>query len=135
MATFSKAERLCSRSVIDNLYLTGNRLMVFPLSVHWKEQPVADQPATLQVLLSAPKKKLHHAVDRNRTKRILRECWRCRKQPLIDLLQQQGRAMVVGIHFVDSHVATTPHLQRSFDKLIEKLLVLWSPDANQEEQP
>ncbi len=135
MATFSKAERLCSRSVIDNLYLTGNRLMVNPNSVHWKERPETDKSDTLQVLLSAPKKKLHHAVDRNRTKRILRECWRCRKQTLIDLLQQQGRAMVVGIHFVDSHVATTPHLQRSFDKLTEKLVALWSTDANQEDQP
>ncbi|MBQ7062797.1 MAG: ribonuclease P protein component [Bacteroidales bacterium] len=132
MATFSKAERLCSRSVIDKLYLSGNRLMVYPLSVHWMERPPSETAARLQVLLAAPKKKLHHAVDRNRTKRILRECWRSHKEPLVELLQQQGRAMAVGINYVDNHVATTPLVLRSFDKLSEKLAALWAPQTDTE---
>lgn len=132
MATFSKAERLCSRSVIDKLYLSGNRLMVYPLSVHWMERPPSEVEASLQVLLAAPKKKLHHAVDRNRTKRILRECWRSHKDPLVELLQQQGRAMAVGIHYVDSQVATTQMVLHSFEKLSEKLATLWAPQTDTE---
>lgn len=132
MATFCKAERLCSRSVIDRLYADGKKLMVYPLSVHWMERPCAESEVPLQVLLVAPKKRLHHAVDRNRTKRIMRECWRQRKQPLIELLEQQRRGMVVGIHYVDNRVGDTPHLSRSFDKVAEKLSVLWSAVAKDE---
>ena len=45
----------------------------------------------VKVLLSVPKRKLRHAVDRNRAKRQLREAYRLNKTALLEALpQKQG---------------------------------------------
>ncbi len=64
--TFGKEERLCSRRLIDQLYTDGHRLMAFPYSVQWMvvDGDMVAQP-TCQVMIVAPKRKFHHAVDRN----------------------------------------------------------------------
>ena len=89
MYTFRKDERLCNKKIIGDLYASDNRLLVYPLSVHWL---ITEQkhPCRLQVLIVAPKKKLHHAVDRNRTKRLMRECYRHRKHLLLETLEQKN---------------------------------------------
>ncbi len=92
MYTFRKDERLCNKKIIGDLYASDNRLLVYPLSVHWL---ITEQkhPCRLQVLIVAPKKKLHHAVDRNRTKRLMRECYRHRKHLLLETLEQKNLSM------------------------------------------
>ena len=86
--TFGKEERLCSQKLIDQLYSDGRRLMAFPYSVMWREEPSLEVPC--QVLIVAPKRRFHHAVDRNHAKRITRECYRLLKPQLYSALQHRG---------------------------------------------
>ena len=122
MYTFKKKERLCSKKTIGDLYASKTKMLAFPLSVHWIMVQPETQPCRLQVLFVAPKKKLHHAVDRNRTKRLMRECYRTRKHLLLEQLEQRNLAMVLGINYIHTTPPDFNHLQRVFDRLIDNLL-------------
>ena len=71
-----------------------------------------------QVLIVAPKRKLHHAVDRNRIKRLTRECYRLRKQPLIDLLRGQQKTLVLSLVYIHNEVQSFEYLGQRMDKLV-----------------
>lgn len=118
-ATFPKTEHLCSRRLINRLYAEGRRLMVFPYSVLWLEEPSLNVPC--QVLIVAPKRKLHHAVDRNRIKRLTRECYRLHKQQLIPILQQRGIAITLAVTYIHNELMTYDQLYHKFDKLVALL--------------
>ena len=85
---FSKQERIVSQKLIDELFTSGqsHSLTAFPLRAVYlvrdgQCQPSA-APQTVQLLLTVPKRRFKHAVDRNRVKRQLREAYRKNKQLL-----------------------------------------------------
>lgn len=116
--TFGKEERLCSRKLIDRLYAEGHRLMAFPFSVQWI---ATDGPAPCQVMIVAPKRRFHHAVDRNRVRRLTRECWRRRKPALYDFLQQHNLCIALSLVYVHNEIMTYEQLSRKADKLMAAL--------------
>ncbi len=117
--TFNKTERLCNKRLIGELYASSKRVMAFPLSVHWMEVETLTSP--LQVVIVAPKKKLHHAVARNRAKRLMRECYRLRKGTLTEILTMQGKHWIVSINYIHSELMNYAQLSKAFDKLFERL--------------
>lgn len=79
--TFPKSERLCSRKAIEALFAGGNRsFSAFPLRVVYRAVP----DSVTQVLVSVSKRHFKHAVDRNRTKRQIREAWRLNRDILLE---------------------------------------------------
>lgn len=116
--TFGKEERLCSRKLIDRLYAEGHRLMAYPFSVQWI---ATDGPAPCQVMIVAPKRRFHHAVDRNRVRRLTRECWRRRKPALYDFLQQHNLCIALSLVYVHNEIMTYEQLSRKADKLMAAL--------------
>ena len=83
--TFRKRERMVSQRLIDDLFAGGSSRSVaaFPLRAVYKLRERNDHDEPLQMLISVPKKHFHHAVDRNRVKRQVREAWRHHKQLLV----------------------------------------------------
>lgn len=116
--TFGKEERLCSRKLLDRLYAEGHRLMAYPFSVQWI---ATDGPAPCQVMIVAPKRRFHHAVDRNRVRRLTRECWRRRKPALYDFLQQHNLCIALSLVYVHNEIMTYEQLSRKADKLMAAL--------------
>lgn len=116
--TFGKEERLCSRKLIDRLYAEGHRLMAYPFSVQWI---ATDGPAPCQVMIVAPKRRFHNAVDRNRVRRLTRECWRRRKPALYDFLQQHNLCIALSLVYVHNEIMTYEQLSRKADKLMAAL--------------
>lgn len=117
--TFGKGERLCSRRLIEALYADGHRLMAFPYSVQWRVEPL---PVPCQVMIVAPKRKFRHAVDRNRVKRLTRECWRMRKQRLYRHLAERGFGITLALVYVHNEIFDYEPLGRKMDKLVEALV-------------
>jgi len=92
---FPKTERLCSRKDIKALFAGGNRsFTAFPLRLVFK---ASDNEATSQVLISVSKRHFKYAVDRNRTKRQIREGWRLNR----DILPQHPTLHIAFIWLSD----------------------------------
>lgn len=113
---FPKAEHLCSRRLIERLYAEGQRLRVYPYIIQWLEEPTLEVPC--QVLIVAPKRKLHHAVDRNRIKRLMRECYRLHKERLYQLLQASGKRITLSLVYTHDGLMTYEQLYHKFDKVV-----------------
>lgn len=121
--TFSKSERLCGSKQIDRLFSEGNRqISVFPVRLVWL---LADDIEGVQILISAPKRNFHHAVDRNRIKRQIREFYRTQSAPLKDAVAARGKGLALAFLFNDTRLWDTgdlaARLQSSMDKLMETL--------------
>lgn len=136
MYTFCKQERLCSQKRIDALFQSGHRIMVFPYSIHWQVCPNGTLPEGVpaQVLIATSKRKFHHAVDRNRVKRLTRECYRLHKPALYQFLTTQNINLILSINYIHTSSLDFHTLNHKFDKitdvLIEKIGHLQSnPDA------
>ncbi|MCR5066074.1 MAG: ribonuclease P protein component [Bacteroidales bacterium] len=118
---FSKSEKLCSKMLIEKLYSSPNRELFFPLSIRWCFIDASESTEPVQVLIVAPKRKLHHAVDRNRTKRIIRECYRLNKKPLVDAIKQKDLHIVLSLNYIHTHTPNFHKLEASMVKLVTKL--------------
>lgn len=114
--TFRKEERLCSHQLMDRLYAEGHKLMAFPYSVQWM---VVDGPC--QVMIVAPKRRFHHAVDRNRVRRLTRECYRLRKEQFYSFLAEQNISIALSLVYVHSDIMTYEQLGHKMDKLLAAL--------------
>jgi ribonuclease P protein component len=124
--TFPKSERLVSQKLIDQLFTGGkNRsLSEFPLRLVYslRQRQEGDEP--VQLLISVPKKHFHHAVDRNRVKRQLREAFRHCRQPLFTALPPDRSLLVALLWLSDRHYDTAPvfvSVDNLFDRLVQQL--------------
>ena len=82
--TFRKKERIVSNLLIETLFEKGNSqsLAAYPLRAVFLKKERQQGHAPVQILISVPKKRFKHAVDRNRVKRQIREAYRLHKQLL-----------------------------------------------------
>lgn len=108
--TFRKRERLVSLRLIDDLFGGGSSRSVaaFPLRAIFKVRVREDHAAApVQLLISVPKKHFHHAVDRNRVKRQIREAWRLHKQLLVEAIAPDKQLLVAFVWQSNQHLATS----------------------------
>ncbi|SFE25313.1 ribonuclease P protein component [Chitinophaga sp. CF118] len=66
-------------------------------------------------------KRFPHAVDRNRVKRLTRECWRLQKQSFYDHLAQHSCQLAVFFIYTDKKIAPFATLQDKISVILKKL--------------
>ena len=106
--TFSKEERIVSNLLIETLFEKGNSqsLTAFPLRAVFLKTEQHEGCAPVQLLISVPKKRFKHAVDRNRVKRQVREAYRKHKSLLSDTVAEGQMLLIAVIWLTDKHFAT-----------------------------
>lgn len=94
MQTFSKAERLCSKILIENLFKNGRLFNSSPFKFVWLTAPESNVP--VKTVMSVPKRLFKRSVDRNRLKRRMREAYRKNKNHLYDsLVEKKIHLMII----------------------------------------
>lgn len=84
--TYPKSEKLKSQKKIELLFSEGKSVAVYPLRLVYV--PIDNtEKADIQIGVSASKKYLKKATERNRIKRLLREAYRLNKTLLWNDLQ------------------------------------------------
>jgi ribonuclease P protein component len=121
--TFTKAERLCSQKLIDQLFAGGNAsIAAFPLRAIYRLSLREETDAVpVAVLMSVPKKRLHHAVDRNRMKRQMREAYRHNKQSLWERLEAKGKRMEIAFICISDEPCESSRVTASMQKILRRI--------------
>ena len=111
---FRKRERLVSLRLIDELFGGGHSRSVaaFPLRAVFMLRPRGAHDEPLQMLISVPKKYFHHAVDRNRVKRQVREAWRLHKSLLAEALASDKQLLIAFVWTSDTLLPTSAVAER-----------------------
>jgi len=106
--TFRKKERMVSNLLIEALFDNGRSQAVsaFPLRAVFQQTERAEKASPIQVLISVPKKRFKHAVDRNRVKRQIREAYRRHKQILWERQPEEKQMLLSFIWLSDRHYPT-----------------------------
>ena len=120
--TFDHSERLKFRKQIEALFRNGEAFSVYPFRVvHNCTDPRADKDAPARAGFSVPKKKMRHAVQRNRIKRLLKEAWRHEKHRIYPLIPADRQLHLFFI-FVGKEIPDWPATQKAMSKIIPNLL-------------
>lgn len=121
--TFTKAERLNSRLMIDKLFAGGNASRVaFPLRVVFMKMDAAETAKPpVSILISVSKKRFRHAIDRNRMKRLVRETYRLNKHILWDVAEDKGYRLVVAFVCITDQLPTFRSVNKSMVKALTQI--------------
>lgn len=108
--TLNKQERLCSRKVIEALFAGGHKSWAaFPLRL--VSMPV---DGGTQMMVSVSKRRFHHAVDRNRVKRLVREAYRRNKHLVAD------RHLALAFIFLSAELPTYDVVEQKVRSLLTR---------------
>ena len=116
---FPKAEHLCLKRDIGRLFSAGTKsLSAYPLRVVVGAAETGSVP--VKVLMSVSKRRLHHAVDRNRAKRQMREAYRLNKHILLDSLVE-GECLHLAFVWLADRPLPTKFVMSKMQNLLVRL--------------
>ena len=75
-----------------------------------------------RILVSVSKKRFHHAVKRNRVKRLIRECWRKNKAELMKLCQANNKTLDVALVYNATVIVKYDEMEEKMKKVVERLV-------------
>ena len=116
--TLGKEERLKSKKLIEKLYREGNSVKNFPLRlVYVQTNHTSNFPAQMGV--SVAKRNFKLAVNRNRIKRLMRECYRKQKYIVYENIKKPHVFM---ISYIGREEITYDELYIKMRVLLEKFV-------------
>lgn len=113
---YPKSEKLKSQVLIERLFSEGQTVSKYPLRLIYLPVTTLDK-VPLQMAVGVSKKHFKKAVDRNRYKRLLRECYRLHKNELIPALDQPYVMMLL---YQSKEEMSFAAMQIKMKELIEK---------------
>lgn len=131
---FPKEERLHHRSLVEGLFRSGKSFYEFPFRITWRimseedlyknfRNHVPEGIGILQMMVSVPKKKRRHAVDRVQMRRRIREAYRIGRLPLRHLIERTPSVRSLSIGFTYIHNQNLPYstIEEKMRMVIEKV--------------
>lgn len=121
-----KRERICRQTTLDALFRSGrSRGMVsFPLRLVAMLTDRQDQhEPSVEFMVSVPKRLFHHAVDRNRAKRQVREAYRHARHTVTEAMAQYApdKRLHLAFLWLDSQHHTSDDIARHVGQLLQRL--------------
>lgn len=117
---FTKQERICNETEITRLFEKGESFISYPVRVVWIENN-NDLSKGAKVLISVSKKKLRHAVDRNRVKRLVREAYRLNKTVLSDVIAETGKSLSLCFIWLPSDIIDFKKVERKMTDALDRI--------------
>ena len=123
----AKSERLTSQLVIEKIFAGGNASMAaFPLRIVYMQmekqgEDEATKTPLASILVSVPKKRFRHAVDRNRMKRLIREAYRLNKHILWEALEEKDFRLALAFVCITDTLPTFYTVNKSMKKALTRI--------------
>lgn len=123
-----KKEKLCSAMAVDRLFGRGNgafSTLAFPLRAVWLPDERRRSDAPVAFVITVPKKRLRHAVDRVTMRRRIREAYRlCRP----DFPLPEGARIDLAFVYVADRLTPYASVDRAVRRIMERLVTTLSSD-------
>ena len=119
-----KYERICKENDIQALFDKGHGFGVYPYRVVYLFRHDENHPVTCRLLVSVSKKRFHHAINRNRVKRLIRESWRRNKVALDEICEKDNISVDVALVYtatvIHSYEGMFAKTKKAVNELINK---------------
>jgi len=120
--TFSKEERICNEKQITKLFEQGETFICYPVRVVWMEsQENCSKP--VKILVSVSKKKIRHAFERNRVKRLVREAYRLNKTLLNKKLENAGKSLSICFIWLPAETGDFRKVERKVGEALGRISI------------
>lgn len=116
--SLKKEERIYLRSELNKLFASRGSFVCYPFRVVYLEVPRQELP--LKMMVSVPKRRLKHAVDRNRIKRLTREAYRLTKKELVEKIPSEV-TLLVGFIYLKDRLSRYSTIQQAIEEAFRKL--------------
>lgn len=121
MYTLHKQEKICSKKILDELFIKGQSFIIYPFRVSYLKYDLNTiYPA--QVLFIVSKKRFKKAHDRNRIKRLMREAYRIQKYMLYNILEKNNIKLVISINYVGRELTNFQEISNQMKLILSKLI-------------
>lgn len=129
-----KKEKLCSPTAIEKLFGPGGAefsRLIYPLRVVATSNSLRRSDAPTAFLISVPKKRLRHAVDRVLMRRRIREAYRLthRNHPLPD-----EKRIDVAFIYVANETQPYTRVSSAMEHLLEDIAAFYTPSDEEPRQ-
>lgn len=116
-----KKEKLCSLTAIERLFSPAsggnNSIMAYPWRCVWRRRDENDRrPDCAQFVIVVPKRRLRHAVDRVRMRRVMREAYRLNRDAM-----PADRALDLAFIYVADRLTDFRAAEKSVKKIFTRL--------------
>ncbi|MDE6321352.1 MAG: ribonuclease P protein component [Muribaculaceae bacterium] len=120
--TLGKQYKLCSDTAIDMLFrgINGSEAsLCYPLRGVWRtDTQRRDGSTDIKMLISVPKRRIRHAVDRVRLRRRIREAFRLNFR---DFQALQGRSIDLALIYIADSDVDYARIAKSLRRLLERI--------------
>jgi ribonuclease P protein component len=124
--TLGENERLRSRKLIEKLFRDGKSFSVFPFRVCYSLNAliIPHSPFPILAGVSASSKNFKRAVDRNRIKRLMRECYRLQKKPLYEMAWAKKTQLSVFFIYTAKELPDYKNVYEKMGVTLQKLIAI-----------
>ncbi|MCD6112078.1 MAG: ribonuclease P protein component [Bacteroidales bacterium] len=128
MQTFNKKERLCNKSLIEQLFKKGSSISAYPFKLIWINTEDINKPINFntdypaKILISVSHRNFHKAVDRNKIKRLIREVYRKNKNILYDFLNTNNINCIFSVIYISKKILPYKEFENKILLLLQKLI-------------
>ena len=117
-----KEQRLYKKKAIQLLFEKGKGFNFYPFRVVvYTHNSEDDEPSIPRFLVSVSKKRFHHAVKRNRVKRLVREAWRRNKYELLVNCEKQKITFDIALVYTATIILPYEDIEKKIKQLSLRL--------------
>ncbi len=117
-----KSQRIYLKKAVQTLFEEGKGFSLYPFRIVVHLYDAENQEVAIpRILVSVSKKRFHHAVKRNRVKRLIRESWRKNKAELMKLCLQNNKTLDVAFVYNATVILKYNEIEEKMKKVVERL--------------
>lgn len=128
--TLPKPTKLCNTTAVARLFErdAAQGTVAFPLRAVWRSNPGRHRGESLQFMITVPKKKLRHAVDRVTMRRRIREAYRLTRHDYQSRLGSDDRLDIAFIYLSDK-LLPYHMIERAMNRILSRAIPLPDDEA------
>ena len=120
MFEFPKKQKLCSETVIQEMFYNGKSFKTSAVRLVWKVSNNEDE-VTIKSIIVVPKKKIRLAVKRNIIRRRMKEAYRLHKMEFENMLKDSDLQLSIAMIYQKENILPYKTVEEEIKLILERL--------------